>query len=129
MLFGILTAMLCRPFLGFSYLHLAVLGLAIALIAELGDLSESLIKRDCQVKDSGLLFPGQGGFLDLIDSLLFTAPAFYFYMSNIKIIVIIKIETGCFLGSSGSIGITALKVIKQYPREFNIRGFSGKQKY
>ena len=83
LLFGILTAMLCRPFLGFSYLHLAVLGLAIALIAELGDLSESLIKRDCQVKDSGLLFPGLGGILDLIDSLLFTAPAFYFYMSNV----------------------------------------------
>ena len=84
LLFGILTAMLCRPFLpDFSYLHLAVLGLSIALIAELGDLSESLIKRDCQVKDSGFLFPGLGGILDLIDSLLFTAPAFYFYMSNV----------------------------------------------
>lgn len=83
LLFGILTAMLCRPFLGFSYLHLAVLGLAIGLIAELGDLSESLIKRDCQVKDSGFLFPGLGGILDLIDSLLFTAPAFYFYMINV----------------------------------------------
>lgn len=84
LLFGILTAIACRPLLGFSYLHLAVLGLAIALIAELGDLSESLIKRDCQVKDSGFLFPGLGGILDLIDSLLFTAPAFYFYMSNIS---------------------------------------------
>ena len=63
LLFGILTAMFfVWPFLGFSYLHLAVLGLAIGLIAELGDLSESLIKRDCQVKDSGFLFPGLGGF-------------------------------------------------------------------
>lgn len=84
LLFSILAAIACKPFLNFNYAHLAVLGLGIGLLAELGDLSESLIKRDCQVKDSGSFFlQGMGGILDLIDSLLFTAPAFYFYVSSI----------------------------------------------
>ncbi len=82
-LFSILAAVLSKPFLGFAYTHLIAMGVVLGILAELGDLSESLIKRDCQVKDSGVLFPGMGGILDVIDSLLFTAPVFYFYMSNI----------------------------------------------
>lgn len=78
-----IAALLCRPFLDLPLAHLFVLGLGLGVLAELGDLSESLIKRDCQVKDSGFFFPGLGGVLDVIDSLLFTAPAFYFYMSNV----------------------------------------------
>ena len=50
-------------------------------LGQLGDLSESLIKRDCNVKDSGNIVPGIGGILDIIDSLLFSVPAFYLYMS------------------------------------------------
>jgi len=79
--FSVLSALACRPFLGFNYFHLAILGIGISILAQLGDLSESLIKRDCQVKDSGSVFPGMGGVLDQIDSLIFTAPAFYFYLS------------------------------------------------
>lgn len=80
-IFSVLTALVCKPLLNFGYLHLMVIGASLSILAQLGDLSESLIKRDCQVKDSGNIFPGMGGVLDQIDSLLFTAPVFYFYMS------------------------------------------------
>ncbi|MBI3324681.1 MAG: phosphatidate cytidylyltransferase [Candidatus Omnitrophica bacterium] len=52
-------------------------GVLLGVFGQLGDLAESLIKRDCQVKDSGRWLPGMGGALDVIDSLLFTAPLFY----------------------------------------------------
>lgn len=81
--FSILSAAACKPFLGFSYAHLVFLGLFLGILGQLGDLSESLIKRDCRVKDSGNIFPGMGGVLDSVDSLLFTAPVFYFYLSII----------------------------------------------
>ena len=48
--------------------------------AVIGDLAESLIKRSCSVKDSGRFLPGIGGALDLIDSILFTAPMMFFYL-------------------------------------------------
>ena len=56
----------------------------IAIISQLGDLFESLLKRDCQVKDSGKIFPGMGGVLDVIDSIIFTAPTFYLYVTMMK---------------------------------------------
>ena len=56
------------------------LGLAVGLAAVLGDLVESLIKRATGCKDSGSLFPGIGGMLDLIDSVLFTAPVLYLFL-------------------------------------------------
>ncbi|MFA5286856.1 MAG: phosphatidate cytidylyltransferase [Candidatus Omnitrophota bacterium] len=80
-IFSVLFALACKALLNFGYLHLIAMGVGISILAQLGDLSESLIKRDCQVKDSGNIFPGMGGVLDQIDSLLFTAPVFYFYIS------------------------------------------------
>lgn len=82
-IFSLLSALAYKPFLKLDYLQLIILGIGISILAQLGDLSESLIKRDCQVKDSGRIFPGMGGVLDQIDSLIFTAPVFYFYISAI----------------------------------------------
>jgi phosphatidate cytidylyltransferase len=63
-----------------SYGHAAILGLVLGFAAVVGDLAESLVKRSCGVKDSGRFLPGIGGALDLIDSILFTAPMMFFYL-------------------------------------------------
>ncbi len=63
-----------------NWTHATVLGLLLGFAAVVGDLAESIIKRSTGVKDSGNLLPGIGGALDLIDSLLFTAPLLFFYL-------------------------------------------------
>jgi phosphatidate cytidylyltransferase len=57
-----------------------ILGLLLGVGAVVGDLAESIIKRSTHAKDSSRILPGIGGTLDLIDSLLFTAPLMYFYL-------------------------------------------------
>ena len=63
-----------------NWTHATVLGLLLGFAAVVGDLAESIIKRSTGVKDSGNFLPGIGGALDLVDSLLFTAPLLFFYL-------------------------------------------------
>jgi phosphatidate cytidylyltransferase len=80
--FSIAAAALSRSYLPeLSYHHLLTLGALLGILAQVGDLAESLLKRDCAVKDAGANLSGFGGVLDMIDSLLFTTPIFYFYMA------------------------------------------------
>jgi phosphatidate cytidylyltransferase len=81
LIFSILGALACKAMLPFSYWDMFLIGIFLNVLGQLGDLSESLIKRDCEVKDSAHIIPGMGGVLDVIDSLLFTAPVFYFYIN------------------------------------------------
>ena len=56
------------------------LGVLLSVLAVVGDLAESIVKRSINAKDPGRMLPGIGGSLDLIDSICFTAPALYFYL-------------------------------------------------
>jgi phosphatidate cytidylyltransferase len=68
---------------GMNFTHAIILGTILGLAAVVGDLIESLFKREAGIKDSGKFFPGIGGILDLLDSLLFNAPIMYLYLRHI----------------------------------------------
>ncbi len=77
------TALLGDHLHGMTYLHATVLGILLCICSVVGDLIESIFKREAGVKDSGRFFPGIGGILDLLDSLLFNAPIMYLYLRHI----------------------------------------------
>jgi len=84
---GLLTSLMFRAANGgcfgqaaWSWFDAVALGLLLSLIGTVGDLTESMLKRAAGAKDSGNIVPGMGGLLDVLDSLLFAAPALYFYV-------------------------------------------------
>jgi phosphatidate cytidylyltransferase len=79
---SVLAALACRAWFldSLSTGEALGAGVLIGLTAPLGDLAESILKRSAGVKDSGTILPGHGGLLDRIDSLIFTTPAFYYYL-------------------------------------------------
>jgi phosphatidate cytidylyltransferase len=68
---------------GMNPVHAVILGIVLSIGAVVGDLIESTFKREVGVKDSGRFFPGIGGMLDLLDSLLFNAPIMYLYLRHV----------------------------------------------
>ena len=77
---AIVGALIVGYFIHLGFYHSLILGILCTIFAQIGDLCESLIKRDAGVKDSGDLLPGHGGFLDRTDSYVFTIPVMFYYL-------------------------------------------------
>lgn len=73
--------LLGNVWLGYPLLPILLLGIGIGIFAPLGDLVESILKRSCAIKDSGNFFPGHGGVLDRCDSLIFSVPFAYYFIT------------------------------------------------
>jgi len=77
---AIIVSLIFTVFMPLSYGQAIFLGLLVSIFGQLGDLVESLFKRNMGVKDSGKLIPGHGGFLDRIDSVVFAGVVVYYYV-------------------------------------------------
>jgi len=86
---GVATSIVAAVIIHFTFfpefpiVHAIIAGTILSICGVIGDLAESMWKRSADVKDSGTLIPGHGGFLDRFDSIFFTAPILYTYWSLI----------------------------------------------
>ena len=79
---AILGAVVIGYFIQVEWYFSAIAGLICTIFAQIGDLCESMLKRDAGVKDSGNSLPGHGGFLDRTDSFIFTIPVMYYFCKH-----------------------------------------------
>lgn len=98
---AVIGAMVIGWYLGLEWYLSFTAGLLCTVFAQIGDLSESLIKRDAGVKDSGDTLPGHGGFLDRCDSFILTIPVMYYFckyfiFSNDLVVDIVTFFRGLF---------------------------------
>lgn len=79
-IFAIIGGLIVGHFIRLGIYHTIILSILCTIFAQLGDLAESLIKRDAGVKDSGSTLPGHGGFMDRSDSYVLTIPVVFYYL-------------------------------------------------
>lgn len=77
---AVIGALIVGYFIHLDFWNSLILGILCTVFAQLGDLSESLIKRDAGVKDSGNILPGHGGLMDRVDSYVLTIPVVFYYL-------------------------------------------------
>lgn len=80
---AVIGALIIGYFIGLEWYFSVMLGLLCTIFGQIGDLCESLIKRDAGVKDSGHSLPGHGGFLDRTDSFILTIPVMYYFCKHV----------------------------------------------
>lgn len=98
---AVIGALIVGYFIGLEWYFSVMLGFLCTIFGQIGDLCESLIKRDAGVKDSGHSLPGHGGFLDRTDSFILTIPVMYYFckhviFSNELLIDVINFFRGLF---------------------------------